>query len=299
MSLKHESPYICTKRKCLTVTLDVILVGSVALCAGLVHQLMTPYHRGFYCNDESISYPFHSSTIPSSVLYGVGFGLNFLLFFTIEALWLPKTTDEWKSSSSSSSADDHENHNSPEKAPSRLIFYLCAVYNIILPFLFGAALEFLARGLTKYLLGRLRPHFLSVCQPDPSTFNCSTGYIEEYKCTGDPDLVYQARLSFPSGHASFSVYSMLFLILYIQARMRWRQAVIIRPWVQLILFLMALYTCISRIFDYKHHWSDVLAGAIWGILAAVFVVFKVSSLFPRSRYICSPSGFHHTFTTKL
>lgn len=34
-----------------------------------------PYHRGFYCNDESIRYPFKESTVPSNILYSVGLGL--------------------------------------------------------------------------------------------------------------------------------------------------------------------------------------------------------------------------------
>ncbi|OWF50673.1 phospholipid phosphatase 3-like [Mizuhopecten yessoensis] len=296
MSPKYESK--CSKRKVLTVTIDVLLVGSVALCAGLVHLLMTPYRRGFYCDDESISYPYHSSTIPSTVLYLVGFGLNFLLIFIVEALWIPKGVAGLILPTSSKTSDN-ENHDGPGSSPSRMTLYLCAVYNVILPFMFGGALEFLARGIAKYSLGRLRPHFLAVCQPDQSSFNCSTGYIENYKCTGDVDVINQARLSFPSGHASFSVYSMLFLILYIQSRMQWRQAVILRPWIQLILFLMAFYTCISRVFDNKHHWSDILAGAIWGILVSMFVVFKVSSLFPRSRLLCPTSSYHHPTTTKL
>lgn len=54
--------------------------------------------------------------------------------------------------------------------------------------------------------------------------------------------------------------------------MKWRQAVIVRPFIQLILFTMAFYTCISRVVDYKHHWSDVLAGAIWGLVVAVLMV---------------------------
>ncbi|KAF7250622.1 hypothetical protein EYD10_03728 [Varanus komodoensis] len=32
-----------------------------------------PYQRGFFCNDDSIKYPFHDSTITSTVLYTVGF----------------------------------------------------------------------------------------------------------------------------------------------------------------------------------------------------------------------------------
>jgi hypothetical protein len=31
-------------------------------------------------------------------------------------------------------------------------------------------------------------------------------------CTGDPKLIKEARLSFPSGHSSFSTYSMVFII---------------------------------------------------------------------------------------
>ncbi len=34
-----------------------------------------PYQRGFFCNDDSIKYPFHSSTVTSTVLYTVGFTL--------------------------------------------------------------------------------------------------------------------------------------------------------------------------------------------------------------------------------
>lgn len=34
-----------------------------------------PYQRGFFCNDDSIKYPFHHSTVTSTVLYTVGFSL--------------------------------------------------------------------------------------------------------------------------------------------------------------------------------------------------------------------------------
>lgn len=36
---------------------------------------MHPYQRGFFCSDDSIKYPFHHSTITSTVLYTVGFVL--------------------------------------------------------------------------------------------------------------------------------------------------------------------------------------------------------------------------------
>lgn len=34
-----------------------------------------PYQRGFFCSDDSIRYPFHNSTVTSTVLYSVGLTL--------------------------------------------------------------------------------------------------------------------------------------------------------------------------------------------------------------------------------
>ena len=54
--------------------------------------------------------------------------------------------------------------------------------------------------------------------------------------------------------------------------MRWSGSQLLRPLVQALLTYMALYTCLSRVSDYKHHWSDVLAGAIIGVGTAALVV---------------------------
>lgn len=42
---------------------------------------------------------------------------------------------------------------------------------------------------------------------------------------------------------------------------------------------MTWYTSLSRISDYKHHWSDVLAGAILGAIAAIVTV-SYTNTFP-------------------
>ncbi|MGH0127177.1 UNVERIFIED_CONTAM: hypothetical protein FKN15_071586 [Acipenser sinensis] len=57
----------------------------------------------------------------------------------------------------------------------------------------------------------MRPHFLAVCKPDFTTINCSLGYIDNYSCLGDESKIQEARKSFFSGHASFSMYTMLYL----------------------------------------------------------------------------------------
>lgn len=52
-------------------------------------------------------------------------------------------------------------------------------------FLFGAACNVLATDIGKYTIGRLRPHFMTVCMPD---VNCTRienqhKYIENFTCT--------------------------------------------------------------------------------------------------------------------
>ena len=41
---------------------------------------------------------------------------------------------------------------------------------------------------------------------------------------------------------------------------------------QLVAFIAAWHTCMSRVSDFKHHYTDVIAGAIIGISVAIFVV---------------------------
>lgn len=132
--------------------------------------------------------------------------------------------------------------------------YIVCVYKAVGCFVFGAALSQSLTDIAKYTIGRLRPHFLSVCKPHWSLVDCSSGYIQNFTCTGDPhvtnegrrvkrtsfsdvlmqyhfvlssalfDLEYKImqftnndvqsstyRLSFYSGHSSFSMYCMLFL----------------------------------------------------------------------------------------
>ena len=38
-------------------------------------------------------------------------------------------------------------------------------------------------------------------------------------CTGEPSQIKEARLSFPSGHSSYSWFTMGFIIIYLEARL--------------------------------------------------------------------------------
>ncbi|XP_056146247.1 phospholipid phosphatase 1 isoform X1 [Lampris incognitus] len=246
------------------ILLDIacLILGGLPLAAFNFGKVR-PYERGFFCNDGSISYPFHHSTITSTVLYTVGFTLPIcsMLFGECLSVYLKRI----KSKSSFSN------------------IYIACIYKAVGTFLFGAAMSQSLTDIAKYSIGRLRPHFLSVCKPDTTLINCTAGgYIEDFTCTGNKKMVNQARLSFYSGHSSFSMYCMMFLALYLQARLQAEWARLLRPTLQFFLIAASVYTGLSRVSDYKHHWSDVLTGLLQGALMAIFVVFFVSDFFKKS-----------------
>ncbi|KAM3873871.1 phospholipid phosphatase 1 [Diretmus argenteus] len=243
------------------ILLDIacLVLGGLPLAAFNLGKVR-PYQRGFFCNDESIRYPYHHSTVTSTVLYTVGFTLPIgcMIFGECLSVYLKRI----KSKSSFSNS------------------YVACVYKAVGTFLFGAAMSQSLTDIAKYSIGRLRPHFLDVCKPDWSAINCTVGkYIEDFTCTGDTRMANEGRLSFYSGHSSFSMYCMLFLALYLQARLQTEWARLLRPTIQFFLIAASVYTGLSRVSDYKHHWSDVLTGLLQGALVAVLVVFCVSDFF--------------------
>nr|QFF91270.1 phospholipid phosphatase 1 isoform 2 [Potamotrygon motoro] len=250
---RHRVPFVC---------LDVICVILAGMPLGVLNVAkIKPYQRGFYCDDETISYPFRNSTVTSTVLYSVGFTLPISAIIIGEICsvhWNQLRSDSFIGNS-----------------------YLATVYKAVGTFLFGAAASQSLTDIAKYSIGRLRPHFLDVCQPIWAEFNCTTGYITKFTCQGDKELANEARLSFFSGHSSFSMYCMMFLALYLQARMVGDWSRLLRPTLQFGLIATSVYVGLSRVSDYKHHWSDVLTGLIEGAIAAILVVLFVSDFFKK------------------
>ncbi|XP_053320571.1 phospholipid phosphatase 3-like [Spea bombifrons] len=221
--------------------------------------LVAPVHRGFFCDDMSIQFPeTREETVSDTVLISVGILITGLAIVFGECHRVSR---------------QRGSNTCPREG------YFSAVYRQILPFLFGSALGQSLTNAAKLSAGRLRPNFLCICQPE--ALNCTTGFIETYRCTGDPGAVTEARKSFYSGHASFSLYSMLYLSFYLQVRMKWRGARLLRPLLQFVLVLLALYTGFSRISDHRHHPSDVAVGFMQGALVAYWVAFHISDLFKQ------------------
>ncbi|XP_049624086.1 phospholipid phosphatase 1 isoform X1 [Suncus etruscus] len=244
------------------VALDVfcVLLASMPMACLNLGQI-DPFKRGFFCNDNSIRYRYHDSTVTTTMLSLVGLSLPLSSMIIGESLCV-----YFKQLHSNSFIRNN---------------YVATIYKATGTFLFGAAASQSLTDIAKYSIGRLRPHFLDICNPDWSHINCSEGYIENYVCRGDSQKIKEGRLSFYSGHSSFSMYCMLFLALYLQARMKGTWARLLRPTLQFGLFAVAIYVGLSRVSDYKHHWSDVLIGLAQGALVSVLVVVYVSDFFKQ------------------
>ncbi|KAH0618571.1 hypothetical protein JD844_017917 [Phrynosoma platyrhinos] len=247
---------------------------------------IAPYRRGFYCDDESIRYPVKTGeTINDAVLCAAGILIAILAIIIGEFYRI---------------------HCLKEKSRSFIQNpYVAALYKQVGCFAFGCAISQSFTDIAKVSIGRLRPNFIAVCEPNFTKISCSQGYIEDYDCLNpDESKVQEARLNqmvgqqqdgiivinaLATGLRSKHLSKIATLIgLYLQARFTWRGARLLRPLLQFTLIMMAFYTGLSRVSDHKHHPTDVLAGFTQGALVAYCIVFYVSDLFKPKAKISQP-----------
>lgn len=81
---------------------------------------------------------------------------------------------------------------------------------------------------------------------------------------------------------------------YLQARFTWQGARLLRPMIQFFVVLLAVYTGLTRISDYRHHPSDVLTGYLQGAFTAYWVVSTSSACLWAAR-VCPESQFGFVF----
>uniref|UniRef100_A0A1A8NRK4 Phosphatidic acid phosphatase type 2/haloperoxidase domain-containing protein n=1 Tax=Nothobranchius pienaari TaxID=704102 RepID=A0A1A8NRK4_9TELE len=275
LSQREEEPgSFCTKKRML-VGLDVIclLVASIPFFACEM-KAVTPYKRGFFCGDTTITYPYmERETISDMLLTAGGIAITGLTIALAECYRV-----RFRGVHSRAFVQNR---------------YVSCLYKEIGSFLFGCCVCQSLTNMAKLSVGRLRPYFLSVCNITYASINCTPGsYISQVTCRQpNAKLVEEARKSFFSGHASFAMYTMLYLAFYLQARVSWQGGRLLRPLVQFLLVMVAIYTGLSRISDYRHHPTDVLTGFIQGGLTAYWVAFHISSMFkPCTRTDLSPTS---------
>ncbi|XP_023168181.2 putative phosphatidate phosphatase [Drosophila hydei] len=257
------------RRFLIELLIIVVLTIPIYICEFAVE----PVRRGFFCDDESIRYPFQDNTVTPVMLGVLAGGLPFLTFVIVEYV---------------SSMRAGELSSTVELLGWHLSAWYVELGRQLTYFGFGLLLTFDATEVGKYTIGRLRPHFMAVCQPQLNDGSlCSDlinlhRYVEDYECAGEGFTVAdirQARLSFPSGHSSIGFYSLLYTALYLQRKLTWRSSKLMRYFLQFVLIMLAWYTALSRVMDSWHHWSDVLTGSLLGIVGALLTAHYIAKLF--------------------
>ncbi|KAJ1999484.1 hypothetical protein H4R26_005046 [Coemansia thaxteri] len=128
----------------------------------------------------------------------------------------------------------------------------------------------------KNLAGRHRPDFISRCNLDVAnaqTLEPFIGLLTTSVCRqSDKSFFWDGMRSFPSGHTSFSFAGFTYLALWLGGHMHIgdRRGRTYKSFVVLVPLLTAMLIGVSRTKDYRHHWQDVLAGAILGIFMGWF-----------------------------
>uniref|UniRef100_A0A914CBA1 Phosphatidic acid phosphatase type 2/haloperoxidase domain-containing protein n=1 Tax=Acrobeloides nanus TaxID=290746 RepID=A0A914CBA1_9BILA len=265
----------------------VLVVCAIPLL--IFHEFVTPYKRGFYCDDESIRYPYRGSTVSRQMLIVVGILIPCALIIATEVfravLWEKKCVHQFKA------------YRCRQYNVHRLIVRL---YVFIGYFFLGICFNQLLCDIAKYTIGRQRPHFMEVCKPNIGYNNCANDhkYITDYVCTGENKYwIHESQLSFYSGHSAFSFFAAWYTTFYLQARLyKPLYSRLVVPVIQFALFFGAFYVAYTRIskpaytslytadwssLDYKHHWSDVLVGSIVGSATGIIVALYVAELFDK------------------
>jgi len=239
--------------------LDALLLLALGLYFLYNKLVGKPFVRGFFCDDTTISFPVKDDSV-SWVTTLVIAGLVPLFFIIVTELILKKINGDARSTSFIQS----------------LSLYLG-------PFIGGFFFEHMFVEVAKFNVGRLRPNFLSACRPyfeiggvpyDCSNTTTPNGYVGSYECLNSD--YRESLLSFPSGHTSLITYAMVYGAGYLQMRMpKVTVSYLMKPFLQFGLLLIAWWISLSRVSDYKHHWSDVLAGGLIGTFAAFVALHYV------------------------
>jgi phosphatidate phosphatase len=268
----------------LKIIFDVLVIVALLVIFECIKLFGTPFRSSFYCNDFSVNMPFKKSTVSNLALIFISLIMPFFIILATELFSF--LFDKYSSSAKSQSRARCAYKVKLFKINFQFPQEIGNLYRNFGSFFFGLALTANLTDLIKVIVGRLRPNFLSVCVPDIADpyILCSQSnktYLEpgtDFLCTSAHTInVADSRKSFPSGHASLSFYSAIFLILFLNKTWNFRLLGLLPRFIQFGFITLASFTSLSRITDNKHHTSDVIAGALLGCVFALLTFYYLTN----------------------
>ena len=258
-----------------------------------------PFQRGFFCDDQNLKHPYLPQTVPI---------MQCVIMWAVVSVFFIVLVETLRSMAHAQSGTRRINPIPGSNTP----WIAVELYRHFGYFSLGALTCLLFTEMSKYSIGRLRPHFLTLCMPNMTKELCHDQYGYKKYVTESEDIIcqgltqgtttkmqlHQARLSFLSGHSSFSFYCAMFIIIYIQARLSnfppclsnarvrvtYKVLKILKPFIQFSLIILAFWISLTRISDYFHHPLDVATGALIGILFALVTITIIGDIFNKKKH---------------
>ncbi|TGJ83502.1 hypothetical protein E0Z10_g5251 [Xylaria hypoxylon] len=156
--------------------------------------------------------------------------------------------------------------------------------NSLLGFCYALLTSAALQSTVKAFVGGLRPNFYDICQPDSEhakNGGNKTGlngigfrgdmWSKDVCTTTNHSSLRNAMQGFPSGHSTTMVAAMVYLSLYLNAKLKvfanyhtplWKLIALVVP------ILGAVLLCGTLVIDNTHSWYDIAGGATIGILVS-------------------------------
>ena len=268
--------------------------------------------RGFFCDDENLKHPYKEQTVPIVICVAIWASVSVIFIVVVETI---RNYAELRCKRNRRRGKPIRDNRTP--------WIAVELYRHFGYFSLGALTTLLFTELAKYTVGRLRPHYLTLCDPELTEELCKDQWGYNKFVTESEDVIcrnmteekekklHEARLSFLSGHSSFSFYCGMFLIIYLQARLNnmpyientsiricyrsnikgslyiifhnnsFRVLKVMRPFLQFAMIILSFWVSLTRISDYFHHPMDVVTGALVGVLFALITLTVIADLFNK------------------
>jgi membrane-associated phospholipid phosphatase len=271
----------------------LLLIVFFYVATAIIHFTVDPRVNDFYLYDATISYPpankrGFSPTVPAWAAIFIPLLMSIATLIVGELYY------------------SRSQHHCLTDALAVILYFILDLAQAV-----GLAL--LTTEATKVAVGRYRPDFLARCAPaDPGTVTLEYGNttIGMYPCNEDlygADTIKDGRQSYPSGHASFSftlgAYGAGYMIWCWNMRQEWSPRlrgpkreflsdlgnVIAKIWTCCLLGVPWGIGC-TRIIDYQHNVSDVVAGIVLGLTIATIFLLRAVPRFQRVLTYVSAEG---------
>ena len=138
-----------TKQRITQIIVDLIGIAIIGAIDNIVYSTVDPNIQYFYCNDTDIFYPYFANTMPFRKVFVCGVLGPILIFLVVEILNVITNKD-------------HKVMDNRSKVKNFFIHF----FHAFSLFAMGLVITLLLTEIGKRWIGRLRPHFMSVCLPN-------------------------------------------------------------------------------------------------------------------------------------